>query len=118
MSEIVLEFISEFVQGLLLAFLPVLASMASAWVFAKAKSAWLAYKESHTDSWAVEQVARIAVRAAEQANLGGLIKDKKDYAVAIAQEWLNEKGLNITLDLIEAAIEAAVYQEFNKAENS
>lgn len=118
MSEVILTFISELVQGLLLAFMPVLASMAAAWLFAQVKSAWLKFKEDHTATyWVIEGIAEIAVKAAEQAKMAGLIAEKKDYAVAVAQQYLLEKGLAINLDVIEAAIEAAVYSEFNKAKS-
>lgn len=118
MSEVVLTFISELVQGLLLAFMPVLASMVAAWLFAQVKSAWLNFKEDHAANyWVIEGIASIAVKAAEQAAVAGLIAEKKDYAVEIAQQYLLERGLKINLDVIEAAIEAAVYSEFNKVKS-
>lgn len=59
-------------------------------------------------------IAENAVHAAEQAGLSGLVKDKKAYALNIAEKWLATKNINIDLHLIDAAIEAAVWQEINK----
>jgi len=64
--------------------------------------------------WVLEEFATIAVRAAEQANIAGLIKDKKQYAVEILDKSLKDHGFNVNLDVISAAIEAAVLQEFNR----
>lgn len=61
----------------------------------------------------LEQAALIAVRAAEQAGLSGLIKDKKKYAISIVEAWLKKQGLPIDINVIMAAIEAAVWEEFN-----
>lgn len=110
-----LEFLSEFVQGLLLAFAPILASLIAAWVLAKAREAWVDLKAAGPDiEWILKSAADIAVRAAEQAKMAELIKDKKAYALDIAEKWLLEKGVTVDLALIDAAIEAAVLSEFNK----
>ena len=61
----------------------------------------------------LEQAVRVAVMAAEQAGAAELIDDKREYAFGIARNWLKANGLNLDPDLIYAAIEAAVYQEFN-----
>jgi precorrin isomerase len=62
----------------------------------------------------LEWVARTAVYAAEQAGAADLIEDKKDYAIEVAEMWLESKRLPIDIEMIEAAIEAAVYSEINK----
>ncbi|MBP7213322.1 MAG: hypothetical protein KBA03_03725 [Anaerolineaceae bacterium] len=61
----------------------------------------------------LEQAALIAVRAAEQAGISGLIENKKEYAISIVEAWLKKQGLPIDIDVIAAAIEAAVWEEFN-----
>lgn len=109
------EFLSVFVENVLLAFAPLLASLAAAWLLAKARKAWLDFKELHNgEAWMLEEIASLAVKAAEQAKLSEFITDKKAYACKIATEWLKARGLNINVDLIDAAIEAAVFTEFNK----
>lgn len=59
----------------------------------------------------LEQTAAIAVKAAEQAGLHGLIADKKSYAISIVENWLTTQGLPIDLDVIAAAVEAAVLDQ-------
>lgn len=111
-----LEFLSEFVQGLLLAFAPILASLIAAWVLAKAKEAWANIKNTEPQ-WAsiLEEAATVAVRAAEQSQMAGHIKAKKAYALDLTEKWLAERGITVDISLIDAAIEAAVLQEFNRS---
>lgn len=116
MNDVVIVFLSELAEGILLAFVPVLVSMITAWLLAKARMAWAQYKEANANySWLLESIAVIAVKAAEQSKIAGLIEDKKSYAVQVAQQWLNDKGFSVDLAIIEAAIEAAVFEEINKA---
>lgn len=111
------EFLSVFAENVLLAFAPVLASLVVAWVLAKAKAAWADFKAKQAGyASIIEQIARVAVLAAEQLNIAGLIKDKKEYAIATATAWLEAQGFKIDLAAIEAAIEAAVFEEFTQPE--
>ena len=64
--------------------------------------------------WDLDQIANMAVKAAEEAKFAGLIEDKMAYALDIAQKQLDKKGIKIDLAVIKAAIEAAVYSEMNK----
>jgi hypothetical protein len=110
------DFLVKVVEGVLLAFAPVFASMLAAWLLAKARAAWAEFKAAQVvPAYILEDIARIVVNAAEQMKLAGLIEEKKDYALATAEVWLKDQGFNVNLDLIEAAIEAAVMQEFNKS---
>lgn len=59
-------------------------------------------------------IARTAVMAAEQAGLNGMVADKKEAAVEMAQAMLKDRGLSIDLQAIDAAIEAAVADELNR----
>jgi hypothetical protein len=115
MKEVLIDFLVQVVQGVLLAFLPILATMVTSLLIVKAKSAWLQFKDDQA-GWAgaLGHIAEIAVKAAEQANLAGLIEDKKSYAVQTVQIWLNDKGIKLDISVIEAAIEAAVFDEFGK----
>lgn len=105
----------EFAQKLLLAFLPVIASMLTALLYALFRKYWAEFKNNKPDlAWAIERAASMAVKAAEQAGAAEYIDNKKQYALDTAEKWLTAQGLPIDLDLIDAAIEAAVYEEFNK----
>lgn len=116
MNEVLMNFVSLFLQNVLLAFASLAASFVAAWLLAKVKSVWADLREKLSVQQAdfLKQAALFAVQAAEQAGMGGLIKDKKTYAVEVAQIWLANKGLTIDLELIAAAIEAAVLEQFNK----
>ena len=119
MKEILLDFLSQFLQYFLMFALPALASIAASWLIARAKSAWLQFKTEHNGAgWILEQTASMAVKAAEQAKLSGFITDKKTYAIEIAEKRLADYGVKIDLDAIDAAIEAAVMTEFNKAKTT
>jgi hypothetical protein len=114
--EVVKEFVSVFVEQLLLIVLPVLATAFAGWILSviKAKLAAVKIRLSDQALYMLDAAVRSAVKAAEQAKLGGLIEDKKEYAIDAASEWLKSFGYNIDLGIISAAIEAAVWNEFNE----
>ena len=61
------------------------------------------------------EIVEGSIRAAEQMELAGFIEDKKQYALNIAQAYLNEHGWDeFDIDLLEAAIEAEVLKQFPK----
>ena len=111
-----IDVLQEFVMGLLLAALPILAAYAI-----KALKAWgdklLADLENNKPSlhWALEEAVEIAVRAAEKMEFSKFIDDKKAYAFEIVQLYLDNEGWEeIDVELIEAAIEAEVLKQFPK----
>lgn len=109
-----LELLSEIGEQVLLALSPIIAGMIAAWLGGLIKGAWARAHQIVGEewAWALDSAASMAVRAAEQLELAGLIKDKKDYAVATAQAYLDQRGIKVDLSLIEAAIEEAVHQNF------
>ena len=115
MNEIV-NVLQEFVMGLLLAALPVLAAFAI-----RALKAWadklLSDLEANKPNvaWAIENAAEIAVRAAEKMEFSKFIDDKLTYAFEIAQRYLASAGWDeVDVELIRAAIEAEVLKQFPK----
>lgn len=109
------EFLSSFVQNLLLAIAPFLASLVAAWLIAKTREAWAKAKEAEPDLVdTLRWIAKQAVIAAEQAGAASEFGGKKNYAIGVAEKYLEAKGINVDLDLISAAIEAAVWTEFNE----
>ena len=59
----------------------------------------------------------LAVKAAEQMGAAGYIEDKKQYAFEIVQEYLSDSGWDeISVEIIEAAIESAVLSKFNSGD--
>jgi hypothetical protein len=109
------DVLAKFVEAFLLGIAPIIASFVAAWLFAKAKKAIAEMKVINPDLyWALEEVAAIAVKAAEQAQLAGFVTDKKAYAIGVVEKLLALRGFVIDLDPISDAIEAAVWEEFNK----
>jgi LL-H family phage holin len=87
-----------------------------AYLFAAFKKKWAEFRSYAKEyGWDVEEMAKIAVKAAEGLGLAGKIADKKEYAINLMQHQLDAKGIKINLAIIEGAIEAAVFEEFNKA---
>ena len=105
--------LSAVLQKLLEYFLPILAVALVGFLAAKIK-----YFLAESKAWnpkitsLLEEAAVFAVMAAEQAGAAKLIESKKEYAFDIAERWLELRGVHIDLDLIDAAIEAAVYEKF------
>ena len=110
-----MKLLSTVLQLVVAAVLPVLAAAAVSWV----KIQWKKFQANNRDvSYEIENAVAIAVKAAEQLGLNGAIDDKKKYALDIAEKWLAANGLTIDLDVIDAAIESAVFEQFNKPEKS
>ena len=109
-------FWGEFVQALLMAFAPILAGLLAAWLVGIVRLVWQRIKvEKPQLGYVLENIAITAVRAAEQSGAAGYIQDKKQYAIQYVQNYLNTQGWGaIDVALIEGAIEAAVWEEFNK----
>jgi hypothetical protein len=110
------QFLSDFLNTLLLALAPVAATALAGWLITLWKKATTDLQTKHSQLY--EQIlwfAGIAVRAAEQAGLAYIIEDKKTFAIDYL-ETLVSKYLKIDLELDEAAniIETAVWDEFNQ----
>ena len=111
--------LSKVIEAILIAILPPLAVVLVSVVLAHAKKLWADLKQRYpsvTDL--VEQAAVFAVQAAEQAGAAELIKDKKQYAIQIAEAWLAANHITTDIDLIDAAIEKAVLELFNSEEET
>jgi len=111
------DVLSVFLTELLKAVLPLAAAALAAWLFGLAAVAWKKFHEEHYDlAETIEQVAAMVVKAAEQSQLSGLIQDKKEFAIAEVERILRDQyKLKIDLATIDTLVEAAVWQEFNKA---
>lgn len=109
------EFWSKFVEQMLLYFLPILASALLGLILMGFRLLWVKFKQAQPKLASIlEFVAYKSVVAAEQAGAAGIIDGKKEYALEVAQKWLKAQGLNIDTQVIGAAIEAAVWEEFNQ----
>ena len=66
-------------------------------------------KENPTEYSKIEFIAKNAVLIAEQMKLGGLIEDKKKYALEYAQRELDKIGIKLNVEQLAEEIEKAVY---------
>lgn len=64
----------------------------------------------------LQKFAVSAVQAAEQSGLVETGEAKKAFAIEQVEKWLAQAGIDLDLDQIDAAIEAAVFAEVNKAD--
>jgi hypothetical protein len=111
---IVTQFLNNFLPplaGVLGTFLAILALQWIRLLQAKIKAENPALFEQ------LEWLAALAVKAAEQAGAAGFIYDKKAYAIKFIQDWLAKYNLgDVDVSAIEAAIEAAVFEQFKGTE--
>lgn len=61
----------------------------------------------------LQEAATVAVQAAEQLHLTGVINDKKAAAIDVLVRELATKGIKVDATAIDTAIEAAVMNAFN-----
>ena len=105
-----LKTISELLQALVLAILPVVAGYAA--LFLKKKGEEVSANLSGEARYALALVVKTAVFAAEQVYGNGAGAEKKAYAIEVVQKWVDTSGLKIDISLIEAAVEEAVLENF------
>lgn len=110
---------SDFLTPFLTISLSLLSGLAAAWLFSKVLDIREKLRVKNPQVMQiVEAAARFAVTAAEQAQKAGFIGDRKAYALRIAEDYLDEHGVVIDVDLLVAAIESAVWNEFNAAKEA
>ena len=105
-------FISELLQSLALATIPVLAGMGAKLLSAKISTERA--KFSAEQNYMIDAFIRTAVYAAEQLNASEQIDNKLDYVLELVDTWLINRGIELDLDEIRARIEAEVKQAFPK----
>ena len=106
--------LSKVLEAMLIAILPPLAVALVGLIVGHAKRLWAEARLLNPSlTGLIEQAAKFAVLAAEQAGAAKLVEDKKQYAIEIAERWLLTKNLVLDIDLIDAAIEKAVLELFN-----
>lgn len=105
-------FLWKFLDGLLAAILPVLATALTAWLVQKARQ--IGANLTSDQQWIVDYIVQTVVNAAEQAGAAGLIENKKEYAMTLAVNWLDEKKIKVDIARLEGMIEASVWTEIEK----
>lgn len=109
-----MELISKILQAVLEAALPVLFTALAAWLIAKTAELCRKMKEKNPEVYeSLYKIAAVAVHSAEQLIGSKKGREKKEYAKAVITKYLKARGISLDLDLIEAAIESAVYNMNN-----
>lgn len=103
-------FISQLLQSLVLATVPVLGGMAAKWFSAKVSVERA--KLTNEQNYIVDALIRTAIFAAEQLKVSEQIDNKFDYAFSMVDNWLTARGISLGFDEIRARIEAEVKQSF------
>jgi len=102
-------FLSAFLQNILMNVGVAAAVSLIGVAIALIKKLWAEAKAAQPDVFAeIERVAVMVVDAAEQAGINTIIEDKKKYALDLAEKFLAAQGIVVDLDIVAAAIEAAV----------
>ena len=114
--EVLTDFFWQFLQLFFNAVIPPLAVALAVFLVAIVKKLLAKWTASmNLDILAImQEMARSAVLAAEQVNLVELAIDKKEYALNLAAEWLNDKKIKFDLEQLADLVEAAVMDEFNR----
>ena len=107
--------LSNVLQAVLIVLLPPVVVFVLKWLQAEAAFLWEKVRDwKPSVASLIEEAAAFAVKAAEQAHIGKLVEDRKAYEIEIAEKWLELKGITVDLDLLDAAIEKAVIENFPK----
>jgi hypothetical protein len=115
MDQAFWDFLNQFLLGALGILAPIVLGFVAAWL--KSKRDAVRAGMTTDELYLLDSLSTVAVQAAEQAKLAGLIKEKKNYAVDIMVNYLTSRGVKIDLKAIDALIEAAVLREFGKSQN-
>lgn len=110
------NFLSLVAQALLIIALPILVAAAAYWLRQKALE--LKSKLTRDQLATIESIGSLAVRAAEQAGLTKQIAGgaaKKEYAIKVAQDYLNGLGVKVDVKAIANVVESEVIKQFNNS---
>ncbi|MBK8990167.1 MAG: hypothetical protein IPM39_29570 [Chloroflexi bacterium] len=75
---------------------------------------WLTARVGQANLDTAVRLIRTAVLAIEQEGLTGAINDKKEAAIAYAEELLAANNIHVDIATISHIIESLVYDEFNR----
>lgn len=105
------DVISKALQTLLEATLPILAGMAALWL--RAKYDIMREQLTAEKRYALDKTIDVAIYAAEQLDVTGVINDKLEFVTELVEARAAELGLKLSVAEIRAMIESAVKQNFN-----
>lgn len=107
-----MDFITpELTTAIAQAFVALLGTLVSAFVAVAVR--YIRTKTTSEQFEYIQHAASVIVSATEQLGINGVVASKKDYAMAALAAELKSRGINLTPDQLEHAIEAAVMDGFN-----
>jgi D-alanyl-D-alanine carboxypeptidase len=114
---------NKILESIILTAIPLVIPFILAAVFSWLKLGWAKLEANQTPATDfLFQAAHMAVTAAEQYSktpeFALAWESKKEYALVIAQNYLDTNGIEVDAHLIEAAIESAVKEFINKNDTS
>src|SRR5512141_661367 len=116
------DFLSKLLQSALetviTVSLPIILVYLVNWINAQVRHASAKLSREQLDT--VYVIINQLVRAAEQSGLTGQLEatgaEKKAYVLALLRQELDERGINLNLELLDAMVEAAVHDAFGKVD--
>lgn len=115
-NEILSTLLQVALETIIVVALPIVLTQLVTWI--NAQVANTRSKMSKEQLELVYLLVNQFVRAAEQSGLAGQIKaagaEKKAYVLALLRSELEERGISINLEVIDAMIEAAVNDAFGR----
>jgi LL-H family phage holin len=116
MEKILSSLLQVTLETIITIVLPIVLVRMVAWINAQI-SATRSQMDKH-ELELVETLIKQFVRAAEQSGLTGQVKaagaEKKAFVIALLRHELEERGIELNLETIDAMIEAAVKDAFGK----
>jgi len=106
----VVDFLFSVAQVFLEIAIPILVVFVIKWVKAKISQAEAWINQEPDLHYLLEMIMPMVVKAAEQQFGDG--EEKLQYAVNLANMYLHEHGVDIDIEMVVAAVEAAVMEEF------
>ncbi len=111
------DFLSVAIQALIVLAIPILVGALVPWIVQRYREARQRFGAEQLRM--IENGFSIAVRAAEQAGLSGQIaavgREKKAYALAMMQGYVDRLGIKINVDEVSEILEAEVHRQFHAA---
>lgn len=101
--------LGEILGNLILTLIGIIIPMVGAAVVSFLRS-----KLSASQLQILADVASMAVQAAEQGKIGGFVTNKKASAINAASALLASRGIKVSPEALDAAIEAAVLATINR----
>jgi hypothetical protein len=113
------DFLAMLAQAFLVIALPILIGAVAYWL--KQRGDEIKGRLGQDKLVALESIAAVAVRAAEQAGLSKQLTGgaaKREHALQVVQDYLNSAGIKVDVQTVASAVESEVLRQFNSGQPS